>query len=97
VKYYECFEFEGDLCVGMEFIDGTNLREFISEKQKFNDNFEHSFILNIFSQIFNPLKYCKTQNIIHKNIKPENIIISSEKDCKLVDFGFQKAIGNVIT
>ena len=41
-----------------------------------------------FADVFRAIVHCHAQNIIHRDIKPDNIMIGDEGKVKLVDFGF---------
>ncbi len=43
---------------------------------------------NIFRQIAGAVNYCHENDVVHRDIKLENILISEEYDIKLIDFGF---------
>ena len=76
----------------MEFLNGVNLREVIRNKIPMKE----SQILEIINGVMNALKEAHLEKIYHKDIKPENIMISyPEQDnkldfVKLLDFGVAK-------
>lgn len=71
----------------MEFIDGNNLSTVInSAKQKIPLN----LIVSIAFQIAGALEYAHENNIIHRDIKPDNIILSKKGVVKVTDFGIAK-------
>lgn len=71
----------------MEFIDGNNLGSVIkSAKQKIPLN----LIASIGFQIASALEYAHENNIIHRDIKPDNIILSKNGFIKVTDFGIAK-------
>ena len=39
-------------------------------------------------KLLRALHHCHDQNIIHRDIKPENIMFGTDKEVKLIDFGF---------
>ncbi len=68
----------------MEYIDGKNLRRIMIERI-----FSFEDVIRIFISNLSALEYMEKNKIIHKDIKPENIIISDDlKTIKLADFGF---------
>ena len=48
---------------------------------------EASLIMN---KLMKALNYCHSNNIMHRDIKPQNIVIGDDGEYKLVDFGFAK-------
>lgn len=68
----------------MEYIKGKNLKEFISK---------NPHLLNeIFVQTISGFNYLEQNNILHRDIRPENILVSEEGIVKIIDFGFGKRI-----
>ena len=70
----------------MEYIDGVDIENYISS----NSN----EINNIFLQVINGFKYLEEQNILHRDIRPNNILVSNEGVVKIIDFGFGKNISS---
>jgi DNA replication ATP-dependent helicase Dna2 len=73
----------------MEFIDGQNVDEIITKQGPFSE----SEAIKIICQLCGVLEYLHEQNppIIHRDIKPQNIIITSKGKAVLVDFGLAKS------
>nr|QBK91638.1 MAG: putative serine/threonine protein kinase [Pithovirus LCPAC302] len=72
----------------MEYIDGPNLKEYIQpfyEQQDPVGLVETVFL--VVKAITTALKHIHDRNILHQDIKPENIVINSQRVPKLVDFG----------
>lgn len=82
VTVYDCFIEDGDGYIVMEWLEGKNLRELRNEANQFS----LEEIINIGIQIAKALDYAHHQNIMHKDIKPENIIYYDKK-ITLLDFG----------
>lgn len=51
-------------------------------------------IKNISKQILQGLDYCHKKNIMHRDVKPENILITREEKIKICDFGSAKILNN---
>ena len=60
-----------------------SLRKFINEYKKRNISIEEEIIYNIISQICIALKVIHDNNLIHGNLKPENIFITKENNIKI--------------
>lgn len=68
----------------MEFIKGQRIDEYIyANPDKLND---------IFVQTIEGFAYLEEVKILHRDIRPENILVTYEGVCKIIDFGFSKAI-----
>ncbi|NOY76279.1 MAG: protein kinase [Calditrichaeota bacterium] len=67
----------------MEFVDGISLKRLIAEKGRLSLD----EALYIFRQILEGLDYAHKHGVLHRDIKPDNILISNEKSVKITDFG----------
>ncbi len=70
----------------MEYIDGITLKEFIS-KQK-NISFQDAVYFT--HQILSALKHAHDKGVIHRDIKPQNIMLLSDGTIKVADFGIAR-------
>lgn len=78
----------------MEFVDGITLKKYIERKEKLSVR----EAVGITLQIANGLEAAHTNHIIHRDIKPQNILISKDGTAKVSDFGIAKAASsNTIT
>ncbi len=86
--------------LAMEFIDGKNLRQFINKAKKMNFVPPPEFGLFIINEVCKGLEYAhkrkddltgKSLNIIHRDMSPQNIMLSYDGAVKIVDFGIAKA------
>ena len=93
VRLFNCFEDYNNYYFCSEFIDGNNLETFI---KKYKDNLSHieeKLIIHIFKQILNGLIYLHSKNIMHRDIKPDNILIDENNNIKITDFGISACCG----
>ena len=94
VGVYDVGDEEGLHYIVMELVEGITLKKYIERKGKL----EIREALGISIQIAQGLEAAHDNNIIHRDIKPQNIIISKEGKVKVTDFGIAKAASsNTIT
>lgn len=72
----------------MELVEGNTLKEFIKK----NADIEESKAVEIAIQIAKALQSAHNKKIIHRDIKPQNIIINNNGGVKVADFGIAKAM-----
>jgi len=71
----------------MEFIDGENLTKYSNRLRKANSKYLTKDIYLITKDIATGIQILHDNDIIHRDIKPDNIVIDKNKTPKLVDFG----------
>lgn len=72
----------------MEYIEGKTLKELIAQEGPFNSK----QVLELGKQIVSALKHAHSKKIIHRDIKPQNILITNDHVLKVTDFGIAKAV-----
>jgi serine/threonine protein kinase len=103
VQVYDLGKVGDDYFISMEFINGTNLREVMTRQRDEGQKLSEEVAVYIMSEVCKGLDYAhrKTDsqgnplNIVHRDISPQNILISFEGEVKIVDFGIAKAAMNV--
>lgn len=69
-----------------EFISGVTLRDYLEEKKTLNPK----EVSNLLHDLCDVLKEIHHANIVHRDINPDNILISSDDVLKLIDFGIAR-------
>lgn len=83
---------QGDInYIVMEYVKGKTLKQLINE----NVRLSYERAIDIAIQISKALDCAHRNNIIHRDIKPQNILITEEGVVKVTDFGIAKASSNV--
>lgn len=78
----------------MEYVDGMDLKEYIKE----NHPIPYNKVIDIMSQLLSGIDYAHSNGVIHRDIKPHNILIDKEGNVKITDFGIAVALSqNSIT
>ena len=71
----------------MEFIDGIPITEYCNQK-----NFSVTDKLNLFREACSAVQYAHQNLVIHRDLKPGNILVTKDGTTKLLDFGIAKLI-----
>ena len=83
VQLYEILQTPQHIYIIMEYCEGKDLMDFILSKQHLTELES----LKYFQQLINALFYLHSQNIAHRDVKIDNMLLDKNKDLKLVDFG----------
>lgn len=87
VNVYDVGEDRGLYYIVMEYVDGITLKDYIQKKGSLNAK----EVVNIAVQVCAGIEEAHNHNIVHRDIKPQNIMISKEGKVKVTDFGIAKA------
>ena len=87
VNVYDVGEDRGLYYMVMELVEGITLKEYIDKKGRLS----HKETISIAIQMCTGIGVAHAANIIHRDIKPQNIIISKDGKVKVTDFGMAKA------
>jgi len=73
----------------MEYVEGSSLRQLVAQK-----SVSERDVLDFLPQIGEALQYAHDSGIVHRDVKPENIIVDRRNRVRLVDFGLAKWLGS---
>ena len=94
VNVYDVGEENGIYYIVMELVEGITLKKYIEKKARLS----YKEAVSIAIQVSMGIEAAHNNHIIHRDIKPQNIIISKEGKVKVTDFGIAKAAtSNTIT
>lgn len=88
VSVYDVGEEENTYYIVMEYVEGVTLKEVIKE----NGVLAWNVALNFSLQILAALECAHKNGIVHRDIKPQNIIVTDEGVLKVTDFGIARAV-----
>ncbi|EWS99971.1 serine/threonine protein kinase [Intrasporangium oryzae NRRL B-24470] len=90
VAVYDQGEDSGDVFLAMELVEGKTLRDVIHEEAPLTARES----LAILEPILEALEAAHMSGIIHRDVKPENVIVRRDGEVKVADFGLARAITN---
>ena len=89
-KILELFESDNYILIIMEYINGGNLFSFVKKRRKLSEKTAKF----LFKQIIEGIEYIHSKNIVHRDIKLENILIDLKNNIKICDFGISKILND---
>ncbi|MBN8554715.1 MAG: serine/threonine protein kinase [Deltaproteobacteria bacterium] len=103
VQIYELGEVDGTLYIAMEYIEGKNLRDITRAASGKSLHLTVEQSVMILTEVLKGLDYAHRKSdsddtplsIVHRDMSPQNIILSYEGEVKILDFGIAKAASKI--
>jgi len=86
ISVYSMFDWEDSHCIAMEYFQGENLRVFLDKVGRLTV----AQFLPMAGQLIEALETCHEKRILHRDLKPQNILVNERGELKLLDFGISK-------
>jgi serine/threonine-protein kinase len=83
VSIYDFGEEDGVWYIAMEFVNGRELKDYFQASERFTT----ADIVRIMAQILDALDYSHRQGVVHRDVKPANVILLPDGGVKVADFG----------
>ena len=93
VGVYDAGDDGGTLFLAMELIEGSTLVTVLAERAPLDE----AEAVGIAEQVLDALDAAHAAGVVHRDVKPGNILVSGEGTVKLVDFGIAKAVSDIET
>ena len=93
VSIYDRGEAEGTYYIAMEYLDGRSLKELILSRGPAPLNVAIEYV----RQILSALRFAHRHGIVHRDIKPHNVLVDAEGRVKVTDFGIARAGASQMT
>ncbi|MBD5294825.1 MAG: protein kinase [Bacteroides sp.] len=87
VKIYDHFELDGRLYIVMELVEGQNLEEYVAQRGPI----PWKEALSLMVKLLDAMDHVHSKGIIHRDIKPGNIMIRPDGEVCILDFGVAKS------
>jgi tetratricopeptide (TPR) repeat protein len=91
VTVYDAGEQDGEFYMAMEFVEGHTLKALITRQGAFPEK----LVRYIMAQVCKGLQYAHERGLVHRDIKPGNIMLTRDRTLKLMDFGLAKFVEEV--
>lgn len=88
VNFFKCYSKGDELCFLLELCENGTLSDYLRN----NKNLSQANIKYFTASILNGLEYMHNKGIVHRDIKPLNILLDSELNVKITDFGTAKLL-----
>jgi len=93
VGIYDFGEDAGTYYIAMEFVQGRELQSYLEA----NERFALQDIVRIMGQLLEALDYSHRQGVVHRDVKPSNIILLPDGTAKVADFGIARVESSNLT
>jgi len=90
IPIYYTGEFEGDLYIAMRYVDGSDLRTLVRALGRL----EPERAVHIVAQVASALDAAHERGIVHRDVKPANVLLGASDHAYLTDFGLTKRISS---
>lgn len=91
ISVYDVGEIAGSIYVAMEFVEGTTLSGWLEEQKRSVED-----ILSVFLQAAKGLAAAHQAGLVHRDFKPDNVLVSNDGSVRVSDFGLARTDPNLV-
>jgi serine/threonine protein kinase len=88
IRGYDAGEYDGKLYIATEYVEGRSIGDIL----ELGGRFPQEVVLHVAGDIAQALEYSWSLEIVHRDIKPDNIMIGSDGRVRLADFGLARSV-----
>ena len=89
IPIYEAGEHDGQLYLAMRFVEGSDLRTILEREEKLSPE----RTLAVLAQVADALDAAHRRALVHRDVKPANVLLDEDGHAYLTDFGITKQVG----
>ena len=87
MHYRKTIETDDHTMIITDFVSGRNLEAVLMERLENGFVFSEAQVAHIARHLLEALSYCHEQGVMHRDVKPENVILGEDGLVTLIDFG----------
>lgn len=91
VQVFDRGDWDGIPYMAMELVDGVTLKDVIRDQAPLDP----VKTIDQISQVLDALRYAHRRGLVHRDIKPQNVLVGPDGDLKVADFGIARAIDDL--
>lgn len=92
LKYYNNYEIDNYIIIETEYLNNYDLKRFVKDFRLNNSHISETLVAYFVIEIVDALLFLNRNEIIHKDIKLQNILLDSDYNIKLCDFSLSKIL-----
>lgn len=90
IKLYQVMETENECYIIMEYAQGGELIDYIAARDRLTESEARKY----FRQIISALDHCHSANVVHRDLKLENLLLNEKREILISDFGLGRTFHN---
>lgn len=92
VQIFDIGEEDGKYYIVMEFVEGITLKQLLLKRKRLTT----AEVVDMMKQVMLGISHAHSKNIIHRDIKPHNILVQSDGTIKITDFGIAVTLNSTL-
>ncbi|KAJ3415276.1 cyclin-dependent serine/threonine protein kinase [Chytridiales sp. JEL 0842] len=90
IRLYDVIHTEKKLTLVFEYLDLSDLKKFLDT---YNGDIDVPTIKHLMYQLLKGVAFCHEHRVLHRDLKPQNLLLNKKLELKLADFGLARAFG----
>ncbi len=91
VRLYDIGSADGTMYYTMEYVPGHPLGHYLGKNGRLDD---HKFVFSVFNQLAAALDHAHRHGVLHRDVKPNNVLVADDGSVRLFDFGLARLLAD---